>query len=102
MEQIPIDFTQPPARARREDPATAHAAAASITPFLGPLRVALVSAIWTLGGATSEEITEATGIQRVSVSPQLRPLQRMGVIRENGTRKGRNGRDSIVWVVECE
>jgi len=80
-----------PARARRSDPDTSHEAAARV--HVGNLE-AIVLAELRNGSATSAELAERTGIDRVAVSPRLRPLARKGLIQETALR--RNG--SIVWV----
>ena len=96
-EQMVIDFDSPPARARRHDPDTAKAwADAQNTKGLtGKYDRQIVEALHNRGrhGATSLELAEITGIDRVCVSPRLRPLARVGVVVDTDER--RNG--GVVW-----
>ena len=83
------------AYARRTDPATSHSAAAGAD--TERLKVAILDALEAEpAGLTTLELEERLGIQRVSISPRMRPLQRAGRIQEAGTRAC-NGRRSIVW-----
>lgn len=57
-------------------------------------------ALQTVGqrGATSLELTSMLPLDRVTVSPRLRPLERKGHIVDSGERRaGVSGRPSIVW-----
>lgn len=50
-------------------------------------------------GLTTNEITDATGIELVTISPRTRPMTRKGVIQDSGQRReGKSGRMSIVWI----
>lgn len=51
------------------------------------------------GGATDEELSEATGIKPDSVRPRRGELVELGFVRDSGqTRKNRAGEQVIVWL----
>lgn len=81
----------PVALARHTDPDTSHVAAASVN--VNDLEYEVLVALDALGEATSLEVSEHSGIARVSASPRFRPLANKRLIRDTGVR--RNG--SIVW-----
>jgi DNA-binding MarR family transcriptional regulator len=86
-------------RARATDPQTSHDAADAVN--TAPLESAILRALAEAGecGLNLDELIEATGYQKVAVSPAMRPLWRLGMVVENGTRVGRAGRQQIVWVL---
>ena len=85
------------AYARASDPATSHEAAERTN--AARLQVAVLDALEAApAGLTTLELEERLGIQRVSISPRMRPLQRAGRIQEAGTREA-GGRRSIVWQI---
>jgi len=92
-----------PNRARHTDPQTSHDAAASFTnQELTELDNRIVTRLAACGwrGATSWELTEMLGIPRVTVSPRLRPLTRMGRVMPTWMRRmAPTGRNGIVWMV---
>jgi predicted esterase YcpF (UPF0227 family) len=80
--------------ARRTDPETSHIEVRRIANSDVDARILAYLSGTGIGG-TSLEISEATGITRVSVSPRLKPLELMGkVIRTTEKRSG-----GIVWKV---
>lgn len=84
--------------ARRTDPSTSRAAARSIDAGLQDIESKVLAAIAAAAdGATWDEVSEATGLERATVSPRFKPLCEMGLIRANGTRKGKSGRRQTVW-----
>lgn len=88
------------AYARSTDPATAHQAAASVKPDLPRLEAAVLDCLRAFGarGLTSEELADAMAMERVTVSPRLKPLALKGLAVDTGMRRqGRSGRASIVW-----
>jgi hypothetical protein len=89
------------ALARNSNPATSHAAASAISGSLPELEKKVFNAITSAGslGMTLDEITQATGLDKVTASPRMRPLCNKGLVVENGTRPGRAGRNQTVWVV---
>lgn len=88
------------AHARGTDPATAHEAAEFVSEYLPELEAEVLAVIKTCGanGATIDDLTSKMAIQKVSISPRLRPLANKNLIRESGRRKGLSGRPQIIWV----
>ena len=89
-----------PLPVRRTDPATSEAAAASIASALPQLEQEVLAVLRARGaeGATTHELSEALGIQLVSISPRIAPLRERGLVRDSGARrKGDSGRASTVW-----
>jgi uncharacterized membrane protein len=100
-----FSWTPPPAppraMARRNDPSTSHAAAQSVTPDLPELEATVLHALRRSGesGKTLDEICDATGLDKVTASPRLRPLVRKGFVREaDFTRPGKSNRQQTVWI----
>ena len=89
------------AHARKTDPVTSHEAAKSITPSLNKIEQGIYDALRSFlpGGATSDEIVEASGIQYRTVTPRLKPMCKKGFVVDSGERKrGDSGRRQIIWV----
>lgn len=84
MEQMAIDFA---AAARRTDPRTSHDAAASID--ARGLAGQVLADLRDRGPGTSHEIAERMGLNLVTVSPRMRPLELAGKVRRDGKREGR-------------
>jgi hypothetical protein len=85
---------------RRTDPKTSHDAADSIAPILNAIEVDIYAALVAFlpGGATSDEIVVASGIQYRTVTPRLKPMVRKGFVEDSGeTKKGESGRKQIIW-----
>jgi DNA-binding MarR family transcriptional regulator len=92
------------ARARRADPETSHAAAASMSRFITQAERKVLDALRSRGeaGATSEELARFLAVPLVNVSPRMRPLADKGYVVDSGvTRKGASGRGQIVWRVSA-
>lgn len=94
------------ALARRSDPPASHAAAASLEDVLPRLEQAVLAAIRAAGerGATLDEIVSATGIEKVTASPRIRPLidkgwvgWRLGPSGKPLTRPGKSNRGQTIW-----
>lgn len=82
--------------ARRTDPETSHMAAAQVRHK--PLELKILGCLHEHGGLTTSQITDLTGIDRVSVSPCMAPLARKGAVRDSGKRiKYKTNRFQIVW-----
>lgn len=84
--------------ARNSDPATSKQAAATLP--IPALEQAVLRELWRLGdkGATSHELAASLNMDRVTVSPRLRPLANKGLIEESEDRRlGPTGRSGIVW-----
>lgn len=91
------------AHARTTDPATSHYAAETLD--VRPIDRMILAALHLRGddGATSSELADLTGLDRVTVSPRLRPLTRLGKILDTGqTRRYRTQKPGIVWRVACQ
>lgn len=80
------------ARARRTDPDTSHEAAATVDVTHREQQV-LDALAGAPGGLTTKEMEPVTGVDRLSLSPRMKPLELKGlVVRTDETRDG-----SIVW-----
>ncbi|MGH6793077.1 MAG: helix-turn-helix domain-containing protein [Methyloceanibacter sp.] len=89
---------QSQAFARNTDPQTARDAADSITPIVTDLEAAVLAALKTAPrGLTLDELIDATGLEKVTVSPRLRPLCVKGYAKELGKKPGRSGRQQTIW-----
>lgn len=88
------------AYARRTDPKTSHDTASSMKDMLPQLQAAVLGSLRRAGqrGRTLDELIEDTGIEKVTISPRLRPLCEKGLVVENGKRLGRSHRHQIVWL----
>ena len=88
---------------RDKDPETSvHAAAKVDTTWL---EYVVLECLLKLGdkGATTEELANILKIERVTVSPRLRPLCNKGFVQESDLRRvGKSGRKSIVWIANRE
>lgn len=86
------------AHARRTDPDTSKQAAASVR--LSDLESKVLAVLRARGdaGATLDEIVEATGLDKVTASPRLRPLVRKGfAVQTSERRTGASGRPQTIW-----
>ena len=89
------------AHARKTDPVTSHEAAKAITPSLNKIEQGIYDALCSFlpGGATSDEIVEASGIQYRTVTPRLKPMCKKGFVVDSGEHKrGDSGRRQIIWM----
>ena len=87
--------------ARARDPVTSHAAGASVADIQDHLFGQIHNWLLPRGdeGGTSFEIADGTGIERVTISPRLKPMEKLGLVRRTDERRvGPSGRYSIVWV----
>jgi len=75
------------ARARTTDPRTSHDAAREIDTLSIEGRV--VASLRLDGPATSHELAARLGLSLVTVSPRLRPLEELGLVRREGVRERR-------------
>ena len=96
MNQLSIDFQ---AYARANDPLTSVDAAAAVTPRLQDLeQVVLDHLKGAEDGLTVDELVAATGMDKVTISPRLRPLVRKQLaIETEQKRPGNSGRSQTVW-----
>lgn len=87
--------------ARATDLQTSHDAARSLEPVLPELEWLVLRTIREAKtrGKTLDEIATETGLEKVTVSPRLRPLWRKNmVIEADFKRPGRSGRQQTVWL----
>lgn len=86
---------EPREHARRTDPATSHAAAAS----LGSQQTMMRSLLTTYADAerTCEEAADVAGYEHERATKRVSDLLRSGLIEDTGaTRPGRSGREQMV------
>jgi len=100
-DQPEFDFSAP-ALARGADPDTSHAAANRLgLDYLTAVQRAVYEAIKAAEprGLTTVEIARVTGIERITVSPRIRPLVDAGWLRDSKLRRIPPGHrvNSIVW-----
>jgi hypothetical protein len=84
--------------ARRSDPRTSWDAAASISVTVLERRV-FQALCDCPRGAILDELIDMTGLQKVTVSPRLKPLESKGKIKRIGKRPGKAKRQQTVWSV---
>jgi len=86
------------AYARSSDPSPSHDAAARVAPKVGALERRVVEALLATpsgsGGLTVPEISAATGIDKWSISPRMKPLEGKGLVRRLSARRG----GATVWL----
>lgn len=75
-------------------------AAAAVTPLIPEREAIVFEAVRHAGsaGAILDELVEATGLEKVTVSPRLKPLLRKGLVAMAGTRVGKAHKPQTVWV----
>lgn len=91
-------FDDPPAQ--RHSP-TSRAAAESIKPSTGTLRLRVLAYIRSAGahGATDEELIDALGMAPSTARPRRIECVSAGWVHDSGrTRPTRSGRQATVWV----
>ena len=84
---IQLTFLDQPARARRTDPEPSHTAARSLKPRM--IESLVLHALRKFGPMTSHEIAALTGLELVTVSPRLKPLEERGLVRRGEVRERR-------------
>lgn len=85
------------ASARRNDPETSKAAAASAAEFRADHHARILAALATCAG-TIYELAAMTGIDHVAVARRLPELKAAGKAEPTGTtRPGHTGRECRVW-----
>lgn len=99
-----FSYTPPPrverALARATDPNTSRQAANSVTPILPELEALVLKSLRAAGrnGMTLDELVDDTGLDKVTVSPRLKPLCRKDLAKAEGTRLGKAGRQQTIWI----
>ncbi len=97
MNQLALNFAP---RARKHDPRTSHAAAASVDRFARGHYLLILEWLDTflLPGGTFYEIARGIGLDGQQVNKRLPELERAGlVIATEHTRPGPSGRQCRVW-----
>jgi len=100
MNQLGLDFAAPENRsdrafARNSDPDTSHAAARRVTPKIQRLERQVIDALRLFpDGLTVHGISAATGLDKWSVSPRMKPLEKKGLVRRLSERRER----ATVWM----
>jgi predicted transcriptional regulator len=81
--------------------ATSKAAAKAIESRISPQQEKILHYLQECRkiGATDEQISDATGLSGDSVRPRQGELRDQLLIKKDGTRKTRSGRDADVWVI---
>lgn len=91
--QIPLDFEPP--RVRKTDPRTSHEAALGIN--ITKQRQKILDVL-NSGNYATFQIAERLNTDRDSVSPHMKPLERLGLVRRTGqTVKKPAGRNCEIW-----
>jgi len=94
MNQLALNFSP---RARKHDPRTSHAAAASVDRFASGHYLLILHDL-AHGDRTFYEIADGTGLAGQQVNKRLPELERAGrVIATEHTRPGPSGRQCRVW-----
>jgi DNA-binding transcriptional regulator GbsR (MarR family) len=86
------------ALSRADDPETSHEAAASIADMPELEAIVLEALKSSAVGMILDEIIDATGMQKVTVSPRLRPLEKKRLVVRQGKRPGKSNRKQTVWL----
>ena len=86
---------------RNTDPETSHIAAASIQEKVPTLESLVLCFLKLQGdtGGTTEEIAAALNLDRVTISPRMKPLFNKGQVIQMGKRSGKSNKPAIVWGV---
>lgn len=84
---------------RNSDPNTSFAAGASInaTQLMGLVENAVRLSM--PNGLTIDELVLSTGLQKVTLSPRLAPLEREHRVARAGKRPGLSGRSQTIWKI---
>ena len=86
---------------RNTDPETSHIAANSIRARVPTLESMVLEFLKSRGdtGGTTEEIALALNLDRVTISPRMKPLLTRGQVVQMGRRSGKSNKPAIVWGV---
>lgn len=87
----------PESRARHTDPETSHAAAACVNELKIDRRI--VAALKAIAPASSEGVSEYTGLRLVVVSPRFKPLESIGLVYRATKVRNRSGHWAIGWAL---
>lgn len=89
--------------ARNTDPSTSHSAAHDFEQHVTKSEMTVLNFIASCGnhGATIDEIVSGTGMQKVSASPRLKPLEKKNMVKATDQKRiGVSGKRQIVWVAK--
>jgi predicted transcriptional regulator len=86
--------------ARNSDPDTSHDAGRSIDDAVTYLEQTVLDAVRTRkkDGCTLDELIDILAMDKVTISPRLRPLCNKGLVIENGKRMGKSNRKQTIWL----
>jgi hypothetical protein len=87
----------PESRARHTDPETSHAAAACVNELKIDGRI--LAALKVIAPASSEGVSEYTGLRLVVVSPRFKPLESIGLVRRATKVRNHSGCWAIGWAL---
>lgn len=87
---------------RNTDPETSHISANSIRARVPTLESKVLGFLKSRGdqGGTTEEIALALKLDRVTISPRMKPLMVKGQVIQMGRRSGKSNKPAIVWGVK--
>ena len=99
MEQTAIDFTAPPARARRTDPDSSHAAADRVnkTGKAAVQRAKVFALVEATPGLTSAELAERHREDRSMIARRLPELREKKLVRTDSRECRVNGSKALTW-----
>ena len=91
--------------ARRGDPDSSKEAAVSVEAALPHLQQLVLDALKAMGTATCEEVSDRVELERVTISPRFKPMEKAGLIErvrdpitgKQQTRPGKSGRPGGIW-----
>jgi response regulator of citrate/malate metabolism len=87
---------------RNTDPETSYIAAKSVYARVPTLEQRILEWLDMQGdqGGTTEEIALALKLDRVTISPRMKPLMTKGQVVQMGRRSGKSNKPAIVWGVK--
>jgi hypothetical protein len=87
---------------RNTDPETSYIAAKSVYARVPTLESLVLDFLRSRGdtGGTTEEIALALKLDRVTISPRMKPLMTRGQVIQMGRRSGKSNKPAIVWGVK--
>ena len=87
---------------RNSDPETSYISANSIRERVPTLEQKILEWLDMMGdtGGTTEEIALALKLDRVTISPRMKPLMTRGQVVQMGRRSGKSNKPAIVWGVK--
>jgi len=95
-----LNFLDPPpptpGAVRRSDPETSREAAQSID--ANSIEGRVYQYLIDHGPAILDDLASGMKLDKVTVSPRLKPLERAGMVVRGQTRPGRSGRPQTTWI----